>query len=178
MVAERQILGREVVSSACIRYKRRTVDDLRIKTASDSSILIVVGDTTSDAVQRRVATLTRSLLRLRNPRIRNIHPAYASVLIDFDPLRVSHDEIVSIVHDLEHHEDAHSFPQPRTVEIPVCYGHEFGLDLGDVASELGISAEEVIRHHTAGTYSVSFFGFSPGFAYLSGLTESLQVARL
>jgi inhibitor of KinA len=153
------------------------VDALRIKVASDSSLLIIVGDTASDDVQRRVALLTKGLLRLRDPQIRNVHPAYASVLIDFDPLKATHPEIMAKLTDMEHLDDGGATEQ-RLVEIPVCYGHEFGLDLEDVSKELGISTEEVTRQHAAGTYRVSFFGFTPGFAYLSGLSHSLHVSRL
>jgi inhibitor of KinA len=153
------------------------VDEMKILTASDSSILVDLGETASEAVQRRAVTLTKTLLRLADLRIRNIHPAYASVLIDFDPLHTSHEEMMALVRQLKQ-VDENLATAPRIVEIPVCYGHEFGLDLDDVAKELGLSAEEAIRKHMAGTYNVSFFGFSPGFAYLSGLAESLQVARL
>jgi inhibitor of KinA len=150
---------------------------MKILAASDSSILLVLGETASEAVERRVVALTKSLLRLGDARVRNIHPAYASILIDFDPLQASHAEMMALVRELQQVDENFAADQ-RIVEIPVCYGHEFGLDLDDVAKELGFSAEEVIRIHAAGTYNVSFFGFSPGFAYLSGLAESLQVARL
>src|SRR4051812_31559722 len=128
---------------------------MNILEASDSSILVVLGETASEEVQRRVVALTNSLLRLTDARIRNIHPAYASVLIDFDPLQLSHVELIAIVRNLKQL-DEDSATAPRIVEIPVCYGHEFGLDLQDVAKELKCSAEEVTRRHAAGTYNVSF----------------------
>lgn len=153
------------------------MDIVHITPASDSSILVVLGDSASEATQQRVALLTRKLLSFRDARIRNVHPAYISVLIDFDPLQLTHEEIATAVRgiDVEHEVSAIA---PRTIEIPVCYGHEFGLDLQDVAHDLRISTEEVIGRHAAGTYNVSFFGFSPGFAYLGGVADSLQVARL
>jgi inhibitor of KinA len=153
------------------------VGSSHIKVASDSSILVVLGETASDEVQRRVALLTKALLRLRDPQIRNVHPAYASVLIDFDPLQTTHAEMMAKVHDIEHLDELGATEQ-RVVEIPVCYGHEFGLDLEDVANKLGISTEEVVRQHAAETYTVSFFGFSPGFAYLNGLSQALHLPRL
>jgi KipI family sensor histidine kinase inhibitor len=154
------------------------VDIPRITIASDSSLLLTVGESASEAVQNRVAALTKALLHLRDPRIRNIHPAYTSILIDFNPLRTSHEEIAALIRTLQHEPATSIAPVPRTVEIPVCYGHEFGLDLDDVAKETGLSAEEVIRRHSAATYNVSFFGFAPGFAYLAGLSPSLHVTRL
>lgn len=53
-----------------------------------------------------------------------------------------------------------------------------GVDLDDVARLTGLSAEEVIRRHTAPTYTVAFLGFSRAFPYLVGLDPALVVARL
>ncbi len=80
---------------------------------------------------------------------------------------------------------AASLPEPRDladvsgtdqecVEIPVTYD---GDDLADVAEATGMSEDEVIEAHLASTWRVAFFGFAPGFAYLSGGDPRLQVAR-
>ncbi|WP_043003671.1 urea amidolyase family protein [Comamonas testosteroni] len=60
------------------------------------------------------------------------------------------------------------------VQIPVRYD---GEDLAEVAQILGITAEEVVRRHTGGEWSVAFTGFAPGFAYLSGGDPVFQVPR-
>jgi KipI family sensor histidine kinase inhibitor len=52
-----------------------------------------------------------------------------------------------------------------------------GADLADTAAGLGLDADGLVRAHSAGRYVVAFCGFAPGFAYLSGLPESLHVAR-
>ncbi|WP_141583126.1 5-oxoprolinase subunit PxpB [Actinomadura sp. WMMA1423] len=62
----------------------------------------------------------------------------------------------------------------RPVEIPVVYD---GEDLDEVASLTGLSREEVVRRHSASSYTVAYLGFSPGFGYLSGLDPALHVAR-
>jgi len=59
-------------------------------------------------------------------------------------------------------------------EIELVYA---GEDLGAVAEELGVSEEEVIEIHTAPTYQVDFMGFSPGFPYLKGGDERLNLPR-
>jgi KipI family sensor histidine kinase inhibitor len=61
------------------------------------------------------------------------------------------------------------------VELAVHYD---GPDLAGTAAELGIGPAELVRRHAAGTYSVAFCGFVPGFAYLRGLDPALHVARL
>ena len=65
---------------------------MNIVPASDSSLLVVLGDAVSLDNHERVMSLFLALQRLNDPRMRNLHPAYASVLIDFDPLRMSHEE--------------------------------------------------------------------------------------
>ncbi|WP_020205367.1 5-oxoprolinase subunit PxpB [Cupriavidus sp. WS] len=65
----------------------------------------------------------------------------------------------------------------RLVEIPVRYGGEYGPDLADVAAHTGLSAQEVVRRHSAGEYVVYFLGFQPGFAYMGGLDPALATPR-
>jgi inhibitor of KinA len=69
-------------------------------------------------------------------------------------------------------------PEPREVEIPVCYGGDFGPDLREVAASRGLSPEQVIELHTSTSYLVYFLGFVPGFAYLGELPEALVTPRL
>jgi inhibitor of KinA len=69
-------------------------------------------------------------------------------------------------------------PEPREVEIPVCYGGEFGADLSDVAAMHGMTAAQVIELHASSDYLVYFLGFVPGFAYLGELPEALVTPRL
>lgn len=60
----------------------------------------------------------------------------------------------------------------RTWIVPVCY--ELGPDLGEAASELGITPEALIRAHLEARLTVDAIGFSPGFPYCSGLPEILE----
>lgn len=151
---------------------------MKIAAASDSSLLIEFGNAVSQQLHARVLALFHALLDEHDPRIRNLHPGYASLLIDFDPLRLSHEQLAAHVHKLIDAEIVIKNTSSRTVEIPVCYDEEFGPDLGDVASHNNISIEEVVRLHTSANYLVYFLGFSPGFAYMGGLSEALRTPRL
>jgi KipI family sensor histidine kinase inhibitor len=129
-------------------------------------------------IHEQVMSLFLALQRLNDPRIRNLHPAYASVLIDFDPLRLNHEDAASLVDNLAG-EGPPQYERPvNVVTIPVCYDLEFGPDLQEVADHAKIPAHEVIRLHSSATYRVHFLGFTPGFAYLGGLPEALHVPRL
>jgi KipI family sensor histidine kinase inhibitor len=56
-------------------------------------------------------------------------------------------------------------PEGPLVELAVDYD---GPDLASTADLIGISAEELVREHTAIEHVVAFCGFAPGFGYLSG----------
>jgi KipI family sensor histidine kinase inhibitor len=58
----------------------------------------------------------------------------------------------------------------RLVELPVTYD---GPDLERVASYWGCEPDEVAARHRATDLVSAFCGFSPGFAYLSGLEVSV-----
>jgi KipI family sensor histidine kinase inhibitor len=61
--------------------------------------------------------------------------------------------------------------------LPVCYEEEFGWDLEYISKEKKLSKEEIIELHTKPFYTVFFTGFLPGFLYLGGLDEKLQISR-
>jgi len=52
-----------------------------------------------------------------------------------------------------------------------------GPDLGSVAAMTGRHPDDVRALHAAAVYTVETMGFAPGFAYLSGLPEALELPR-
>jgi inhibitor of KinA len=109
------------------------------------------------------------------PGIRNLHPAYDSLLIVFDPVELPHDYVQHTVSMCIEELDSISLPPPRIVEIPVHYD---GPDLADVAALHQTTTERVVELHSSAEYIVYFVGFVPGFAYLGGLPEALATPRL
>ncbi len=63
----------------------------------------------------------------------------------------------------------------RLVELPTTYD---GEDLDDVARRWGMTRAEAAATHAGTAFVVAFVGFSPGFAYCSGLSAELAVPRL
>src|SRR5271157_5353943 len=156
----------------------RVQEAMKIIPASDSSLLVVFGNAISPALHERVIALFHAFQTRHDPRICNLHPGYAALLIDFDPLRLTHAELTSVVQQLANVSASVADGSANVVTIPVCYDVEFGPDLLDVARHAGLSAEEVIRLHSSPTYLVYVLGFSPGFVYLGGLPEILHTPRL
>lgn len=65
-------------------------------------------------------------------------------------------------------------PAPSTVTLPATWD---GPDLEAVAETAGISVDGVIGALRGVELRVAFCGFSPGFAYMTGLPGHLQIPR-
>ena len=128
--------------------------------------------------EQRVAKLLRLLESEPLAGVSNLHPGYSSLLIKFDPLRLSHAGLEAGLATYLNRLDGVRLPEPRQVEIPVAYGGDFGPDLDYVAEAHGLTPSQVIEQHAASLYRVCFLGFVPGFAYLAGLPETLVTPRL
>lgn len=103
-------------------------------------------------------------------------PAYASLLVSYDPPVIGIERLSARLRELL------ATASPALVErrrwrIPVTYGGAFGPDLDLVARHCGMSADAVVATHSGAAYTIAMFGFLPGFAYLSGLPATLAVPR-
>ena len=164
----------------------------RFQFASDQSLLVYFGeqggqDRSKDRPLQSQITVqanekVRRLLRLLEldpvAGIRNLHPAYCSLLVKFDGLRWRHEEVESILRQYLERLAEVKLPEPRRVEIPVCYGGEFGPDLTEVCAMRGMTLAQAIELHASVEYLVYFLGFVPGFAYLGELPNELVTPRL
>ncbi|HEY9033037.1 MAG TPA: carboxyltransferase domain-containing protein [Pseudomonadales bacterium] len=63
-------------------------------------------------------------------------------------------------------------PQEHVIHVDYC-----GEDLGWVARQCGLSEAEIVRRHSAASYTVAMIGFQPHFPYLHGLDATLHVPR-
>ena len=149
---------------------------MKIRQASDRSLLISFGDEISLEANLEVRRLTHALEGTRA--ILNLHPAFTSLLIDFDPRLRTHNDIEAMVREKMSSAIARVEEPQRTVEIPVTFGGNAGPDLEDVARHTGLSPEAVVDRFTAADFTVYFVGFSTCFPYLGGLPPELATPRL
>lgn len=153
-------------------------DDLRFQPASDQSLLIYFGERITIKANEQVRKLLHLLEAEPIASVRNLHPAYFSLLVKFDALKWRHDALEKELRKYLGRLDKIRLPEPRHVEIPVCYGGEYGPDLDEVAALHKTTPEQVIQLHSFETYLVYFLGFVPGFAYLGELSSELVTPRL
>ena len=150
----------------------------RFEWASDQSLLVYFGREISREANERIRRFLRLLEQEPIAGVRNLHPGYCSVLVNFDARKWRHKPLERKLGAYLDRLRNVKLPEPREVEIPVCYGGEFGPDLEEVAALRGMTPDQVIELHTSTTYLVYFLGFVPGFAYLGELPESLVTPRL
>ncbi|MFO8112092.1 MAG: 5-oxoprolinase subunit PxpB [Desulfosalsimonadaceae bacterium] len=150
----------------------------RIRISGDRAFLVEYGDTIDCRVNEKVRAMTELLRKAAPEGVDLILPAYRSIGIMYDPLKTSHHKICTLLSDLEAHMDEAVIPEPRTVDIPVCYGGQYGPDIEFVAAHNHLSVDEVIRIHTTGPYRIYTIGFAPGFFYLGGLDPRLHTPRM
>jgi inhibitor of KinA len=150
----------------------------RFERASDQSLLIYFGEQITREANEKVRRLLHLLEQEPISGVDNLHPAYCSLLVKFEALQWRHQELEKRLRKYLGRLNNVKLPEPRLVEIPVCYGREFGPDLDEVAAIHGMTPERVIELHTQPTYLVYFLGFVPGFAYLGELPRALVTPRL
>jgi len=151
---------------------------VRFQAASDQALLVYLGEEIGAAAHADVVRLLQVLLNEPAPWIRNIQPAYCSLLITFDAAVVDHAEVQARITEYEKRAKHLPAAKAKLVEIPVCYGGEFGPDLEEVGAQSRLSAAKVIALHCARTYHAYFLGFAPGFAYLGDVAKEIAVPRL
>ena len=83
------------------------------------------------------------------------------------------DELARALRELPAPDHRNSEPS-RTVEVPVTYS---GEDLDEVCERAGVSRSTFVGEHSSAHHTVAFFGFTPGFPYIAGVPDALQVPR-
>ncbi|MGI8982690.1 MAG: 5-oxoprolinase subunit PxpB [Pirellulaceae bacterium] len=149
----------------------------RFATLGDRALVVHLGDRIDTPTFLAVRSLSRQLEANPPAGMIEFVPAFTTITIYYDPLRTSEAELVSSVSDLVTRPDSSVEPQPRVVEIPVCYGGEFGSDLEFVAQHANLTSQEVIEIHSAADYLVHMIGFAPGFPYLGGMSSKIAAPR-
>ena len=152
-----------------------------ISPLGDSAVVIRLGERVDAKMSTCVRDVVRELERDPVAGMSDVFPAYASVAVYFRTPRGSFAEVQREIESrVQRVMDGGRKAMPsvaRVVEIPVCYGGEFGPDLAEVAKHSGLSPAQVVAAHSGGDYLVQAIGFLPGFPYLGGLPPQLATPR-
>lgn len=147
----------------------------RVVPVGDRGLLVEFPPELSPETNALVRGTDAVLARL--PGVIETVPAFRSVLLVYDPLAVTFDELVERAHAAARAARPPAEDIGPLIEVPVIYGGAYGPDLEAVAQSVGIPQAEVVRLHTEPTYRVYMLGFSPGFPYLGLLPAPLRLPR-
>jgi inhibitor of KinA len=159
---------------------------MQITPLGDSALIVELGDAINESTHLRVQAAWRALAAEPLPGVSEAVPAYTTVTVFYDPAAVVRAGappegiwgwLGERVRERLKNPPKTSRAKPRTIEVPVCYGGDFGPDLGRVAAQAKLSPEDVIKRHAKAEYRVHLIGFAPGFPYLGGLPKELMTPR-
>lgn len=100
------------------------------------------------------------------------------VVVKFDAAKVEKRAAEALLSKQLESSTARARVGESVIEIPVCYGGDYGPEFDSICEMFGLASYELIEIHTAVEHRVDLIGFTPGFAYLSGLDDELNVPRL
>ena len=160
--------------------------DFDIYFLSEQAVTVAFGPEISEARLQQITAFDRLINQNPFPGFRCSVPAYHTISVFYDPLKVSKSDFPGVdsfakvswyLQKLKLEPENIVVKEASAITIPVCYGRNFGPDLEELAKSHQLSVEEVIHLHSAAVYKVYMIGFVPGFAYLGGMNEVLDTPR-
>lgn len=153
----------------------------KISQISETAALVEFGRKISEDINKKVRTFCTYLDEKPFYGMVEYVPTFTSVSVIYNPLDMKSEspyEVVKVILDnIISKLDFSLEDEEHIVEIPVCYGGEFGQDIEQVAKINNITVDEVIKIHSEGKYLVYMIGFAPGFPYLGGMSEKIAAPR-
>ena len=150
----------------------------KILTAGDSALLIEFEQKIAPEINAQITAFVHLLKEQHIEGVTDLIPAFASLLINYDPRVIGYKDLKARIEELLKIEVSEEASEARVFEIPVCYGGEYGPDIANIAENAGLSEQEVIDIHCSKDYLIYMLGFLPGFVYLGGLDERIHTPRL
>lgn len=155
--------------------------EAEVSQISETSALVEFGKVISEEINKKVRTFCAYLDEYPFKGMIEYVPAFTSVSIIYNPLDMNSESPYEVVKDILDKIisklNFSSMDEENIVQIPVCYGGEFGQDIEHVAKINNITVDEVIKIHSQGKYLVYMIGFAPGFPYLGGMSEKISAPR-
>jgi|TARA_R110002110_G_scaffold17686_2_gene75357 inhibitor of KinA len=151
----------------------------RFVPVGDSAVLVELASEFTEQANRQVVALDQAINSALDEGsvvgLVETVPAYVSLLVVFDPLVTDHDAVCTAINQLD--ATGAVAVEPRRHHVAVCYDLGVAPDLEAVAANSGLSTAGVVEAHLSGSYRVVMYGFAPGYAYLSGVSASINMPR-
>ncbi|HDL85042.1 MAG TPA: carboxyltransferase domain-containing protein, partial [Candidatus Acetothermia bacterium] len=112
----------------------------KCKSMSDTALLVEFDAVISPQVNQQVRKLMTGLARKEMDGLVEIVPAYRSLLIHYNPCKISTGRLYEQVENVAENLAQIVMPKARKFYLPVCYDDTMGLDLAHVAKYHKLSA--------------------------------------
>ncbi len=147
-----------------------------LRPIADTGVLVEFGNVIEDAVLDKVLNFDAAMAKANIQGLTERVPTATCVLVGYNPLHTDYD---SVAEQIEKHLQADSAKAVNSThwQIPTCYAPSVAPDLAEVADTLGISEQCVVEQHCAGEYKIYMYGFAPGYAYMGGVPDAIQLPR-
>lgn len=152
----------------------------RIEPQGDRCLLVRFGEVIDIDVGRLCLAAAHKLRQAGLPGVTDVVPSFVTVAVHYRPgggQRPQYQQLADRVERLLDEGVQADVQAGRRIELPVCYGGEFGPDLDDVARHAGLSPQGVIDLHTGSDSLVFMLGFAPGAPYLGVHDARLDLPR-
>jgi KipI family sensor histidine kinase inhibitor len=157
----------------------------RLRHSGERTVIVEVRSSDRVAANRVAREIAARIAAANHPFIHDIVPAMTTVGVHYDPHRVEvgsseklpYQVVEALLEQVINDSSDRSTDIGRVVDIPVCYGGEYGPDLAEVAQTCGLSVDEVVKLHSGELVDVMMIGFAPGHPYIGLLDEKLAPPR-
>lgn len=149
----------------------------RFLPVGDAALTVEFGDTITPELNAQVVALDIALAAAELDGIIETVPSYRSLLICYEPLEISFQQLVAILPRLLSRGGLTRQADAVAWTVPVVYGPPYAPDLPEVAQRLAMTEAQVIAIHSEAEYQVYMVGFAPGLPYLGPLPDRLHLSR-
>lgn len=143
---------------------------------ADTAVHIELGRTADPAVQARTRAVSRAIGAAALPGVIEHLPSYAAILVRYDPDQTDYTSLVDGIAALIDNTDG-GRSTARHWRVPACYDPRVAEDIAEAADALALSVDALVAAHTGARFEIALYGFAPGWAYLTGCPDALNLPR-
>lgn len=153
----------------------------RLLWLGDCALTVEFGSATDPEIHARVLGFARALAA--HAAAGKMHgviewvPTLRSVTVYFDPDRIDGETLAAELELLARGSGSLALAGVCW-RLPVCFESGFAPDLEELAAAKALPVQRVIQLMTQTVFHVYMLGFQPGFAFMGGLPEVLEMPRL
>lgn len=151
--------------------------DLQFYPLGDQAVILEFGNIINPTIHKQIQVVSNYIEANPPDWMIEFTPAFTTITVFYNPEVLFYKEVCQELSHLLKNIKWNEPNEYRMIEIPVCYGGDFGPDLIEVAKTNGLTTDEVIDIHAKGEYIVYMIGFAPGFPYLGGMSEKIATPR-